>query len=278
MQSEIITLRESRLDIRDGIAEFTHTQPRRRNPLSLALREDYMDMLDYVEGDASIRALIITGADGVFSAGGDLRGMKDRVDNPQAPQNMPDATRRRVLVLHQWVSRLRDLQVPVIAAVDGPAVGAGMGLALVADFVLASSCAFFGMSFAKVGMVPDMAAAYFLPRVVGMATAKDMMLTARRISVEEAKNVGIVHSIYPPETLMEQARQFARRFLDGPGPTLGMTKRMLNSAFESSYAAFVELESNAQAVATTTPFHRDALQRFIAGEPGRFDWDRVAAK
>ncbi|WP_444634404.1 enoyl-CoA hydratase/isomerase family protein [Cupriavidus oxalaticus] len=274
MQEGIITLRESRLEIRDGIAVFTHTQPKRRNPLSLELREDYTDMLDRVEGNPDVRALIITGEGGVFSAGGDLRGMKARIDNPDAPQHTPDATRRRVLVLHGWVSRLRSLEIPVIAAVDGPAVGAGMGLALIADFVLASSRAFFGMSFAKVGMIPDMAAAYFLPRVVGMAVAKDLMMTARRVSVEEAKDLGIVHSIFSHETLPEQARQFARRFADGPPEALGMTKRMLNSAFETSYATFVELESAAQAVVTTTPFHREAVQRFVDGQPGRYDWDR----
>ena len=95
MQEGIITLRESRLEIRDGIAVFTHTQPKRRNPLSLELREDYTDMLDRVEGNPEVRALIITGEGGVFSAGGDLRGMKARIDNPDAPQHTPDATRLR---------------------------------------------------------------------------------------------------------------------------------------------------------------------------------------
>jgi len=275
MQAEIITMREARLEIRDGIAEFTHTRPQRRNPMSMDLRLDYIDMLNRVDGDPAIRALILTGEGGVFSAGGDLRGLKDRADNPTAPQNTPDAMRRRLLTLHAWVGRLRNLEIPVIAAVDGPAVGAGMGLALVADFVLASSRAYFGMSFAKVGLIPDMGAAYFLPRVVGLTMAKDMMMTARRVDVEEAKALGIVHAIYPHETLLDDARKFARRFIAGPDQTLGPTKRMLNSSFETSYSAFVEVEANAQAVATTTPYHAQALQRFVGGEPSLFDWDRA---
>lgn len=276
-EAETLTLRAARLDIRDGIAEFTHTCPERRNPLSLDLRQDYIDMLDRIEGDPGIRALIITGSGGSFSAGGDLRDLKNRVDNPAATNHSPDAMRRRLLTLHAWVSRLRNLEIPVIAAVDGPAVGAGMALVLVADFALASSRAVFGMSFARVGLIPDMASAYFLPRVVGMAVAKDMMLTARRVSVEEARAIGMVHSVYPQETLPEEARKFARRFLCAPDQTLGPTKRMLNSAFETPYAAFAELEANAQAVASTTAYHAQALQRFVGGEPALFDWDRDAA-
>ncbi|MNN30413.1 Carnitinyl-CoA dehydratase [compost metagenome] len=180
--------------------------------------------------------------------------------------------------MHGWLGRLRNLEIPVIAAVDGPAVGAGMGLVLVADFVLASARAHFGMSFARVGLVPDMGAAYFLPRVVGMAMAKDMMMTARRVGVEEAKDLGIVHSVYAPEALADQARRFARRFVAGPAQALGPTKRMLNGSFETSYAAFVELEANAQAVATTTAYHAEALQRFAGGQPLRFDWDRAATE
>lgn len=278
MQADTLTLREARLEIRDGIAEFTHTRPDRRNPLSLDLRRDYIDMLDRVEGDPAIRALIITGSGGVFCSGGDLRGLKERVDNPEAPEHSPDAMRRRLLGVHGWLGRLRNLEVPVIAAVDGPAVGAGMGLVLVADFVLATSRAQFGMSFAKVGLVPDMGAAYFLPRVVGMAVAKDLMMTARRIGVEEAKGLGFVHSIHAPDVLEDEARRFARRFVAGPPQTFGPTKRMLNSSFETSYPAFVELEASAQAVATTTAYHAEALQRFAGGQPLRFDWDRAIAE
>ncbi|XYI46906.1 Enoyl-CoA hydratase [Cupriavidus necator] len=114
-----------------------------------------------------------------------------------------------------------------------------------------------------------------VPRVVGLAVAKDMMMTARRIGVEEARELGIVHSVYTPEALPEEARRLARRFLAGPPQALGQTKRMLNGSFETSYAVFVELEANAQAVATTTAYHAQALQRFARGQPLRFDWDRA---
>lgn len=274
MQTQALALREARFHIRDGIAAFSHTRPDRRNPLSPELRQGYIDMLDRVEGDPAIRALVIGGSGGAFCSGGDLRGLKERMEHPDAPEHSPDAMRRRLLTLHGWFGRLRNLEIPVVAAVDGPAVGAGMGLALVADFVLASTRAYFGMSFVKIGLVPDMGVAYFLPRVIGMAAAKDLMLTGRRVDVEEAKALGIVHAIHAPEALEEEAHRFARRFVDGPAQAFGPAKRMLNGSFETSYPEFVEREASAQAVATTTAYHRDALQRFMGGKPLRYDWDR----
>jgi 2-(1,2-epoxy-1,2-dihydrophenyl)acetyl-CoA isomerase len=277
MTSETIRLRDARLEIMDGVAEFTHDRPERRNPTSPELRRDYQDMLDRIEPDPAIRALILTGSGGVFCAGGDLKNLRDRIEHPEAPQNSADAMRRRMLDAHAWFGRLRNLELPVIAAVDGPAMGAGMSLALAADFIFASNRAGFSMSFARVGLVPDMGAAYLLPRLVGMAMAKDLMLTARRIGAEEARQMGIVHSIHEPESLLPNARRFARRFVEGPQQVFGAIKHMLNGTFETSLGQSVQLEANAQAVASTTAYHAESLKRFARGEPLRYDWDRDAA-
>jgi 2-(1,2-epoxy-1,2-dihydrophenyl)acetyl-CoA isomerase len=172
------------------------------------------------------------------------------------------------------MQRLRNLEVPVIAAVDGAAVGAGFSLALAADFVLASSRAFFCMSFAKVGLVPDLGAAWLLPRAVGMAAAKELVLTARKLGVQEARELGIVHAIHAPEALEEEARRFARRFVAAPREALGLGKRLLNQSFETSYAPLSELESAAQAVASSVPYHAQAIAAFLEGRPALFDWDR----
>lgn len=275
MPEETIALRDARLVIHDGVAHFTHLRPERRNPMSLELRLDYVDMLDRVEGACDVRALVISGSGGAFCAGGDLKGMKDRAEQPDAAAHSPDATRRRLLALHAWAVRLRNLEMPVIAAVDGAAVGAGMALALLADFVLASERAFFSMSFVKVGLLPDMAATYLLPRVVGMAAAKDLVLTGRRLAPGEAKAMGIVHSIHASASLDDEALRLARRFTAAPAQALGPAKRLLNASFETPYAALVELEASAQAVATTSAYHAQALQRFAGGEPLPFDWDRM---
>ncbi len=274
MPAELIRLRDAQLTIEDGIAEFSHQRPAARNALSLDLRADYADMLDRVEADRAIRALIVTGSGGSFCAGGDLKSLKESRASSNPETRSPDAMRRRVQSAHDWMQRLRGLEIPVIAAVDGAAAGAGFSLALAADFVLASSRAFFCMSFAKVGLVPDLGAFYLLPRVVGMSVAKELVLTARRVGADEAKQLGIVHAIHTPDDLAQKAWQFARRFAEGPREAMGLSKRLLNQSFESHYAPLAELECSAQAIATSAPYHAAAVDAFLAGEPPRFDWDR----
>ncbi|MGO4328128.1 enoyl-CoA hydratase/isomerase family protein [Cupriavidus sp. 2TAF22] len=174
MAADLIRLRDAQLLIEDGVAEFSHQRPAARNALSLDLRADYADMIARIEGDRSVRALILTGSGGSFCAGGDLKSLQEVRASTDAEARSPDAMRRRVQSAHQWMQRLRNLEIPVIAAVDGAAAGAGFSLALAADFMLASSRAFFCMSFAKVGLVPDLGAFYLLPRAVGMSVAKEL--------------------------------------------------------------------------------------------------------
>ncbi len=274
MPAELIHLRDAQLTIEDGVAEFSHQRPDARNALSLGMRADYADMLDRVEADRSIRALIVTGSGGSFCAGGDLKSIRESRAASQPEGGLPDAMRRRVQDGHKWMQRLRNLEIPVIAAVDGAAAGAGFSLALAADFVLASQRAFFCMSFAKVGLVPDLGAFYLLPRVVGMSAAKDLMMTARRLGAEEAARMGIVHVVHPANDLTQQAWLFARRFLDAPREAIGLTKRLVNQSFESHYGPLAELECSAQAIATATPYHAAAVDTFLAGKPPSFDWDR----
>lgn len=271
MTVRTIEMRHASLSVEDGIAEFTHQRPKARHALSIELRADYADMLDVVEGDRSVRALILTGTEGSFCAGGDLKSLLQARAEPET--GSPDAIRRRVMDAHAWMQRLRNLEVPVVAAVDGPAAGAGFSLALAADFVLASSRASFCMSFAKVGLVPDLGAVYLLPRIVGMAAAKELILTARRLGAQEAKQLGIVHSLHAPDALMQEARTFARRFGAGPREAMGMSKRLLNQSFESAYAPLAELECAAQAVASSVPYHAMAVNAFLEGQPAVYDWD-----
>lgn len=274
MATELITLREAQLNIADGIATFSHQKPAARNALSLELREDYADMLDRLEADRNIRALIITGSGGSFCAGGDLKSLRERQTSTNPEVNSANAMRLRIRRLHGWLERLRGLEIPVIAAVDGPAYGAGFAIALLADFVLASSRTSFCMPFAKLGLVPDSGALYTLPRVVGLQMAKELLFSARRVDVEEARALRIVHAIHSPEALQAEAEKLARRFLAGPRDALAMSKRLLNQSFETSWSNLAELEGLAQGVASTSPYHSEAVSAFLNSEPARFDWDR----
>jgi enoyl-CoA hydratase/carnithine racemase len=277
MATELIKLRDAQLSIDDDVARFSHERPAARNALSDDLHADYRDMLDRVQADRSIRALVITGSGGSFCAGGDLRGIQQRQSSSDREARSADVMRRRIQTAHAWLVRLHSLEVPVIAAVDGPAVGAGFSIALAADFILASTRAVFCMSFTKVGLVPDLGAFYFLPRAVGMPMARELMLTARRVGAAEGKQLGFVHALHEPETLAAEALRFARRFVAGPREAMGLSKRLLNQSFETPYATLAELEANAQAVASTTAYHGDAVAAFLRGEPAAYDWDRQRA-
>lgn len=276
MPTELITLRESELSIEDGIATLTHLKPAARNALSLDLRADYAQMLERIERDPAVRALVITGSGGSFCAGGDLKSLKERLASSDPDLNSPNAMRWRIQALHGWLERLRNLEIPVIAAVDGPAYGAGFAIALMADFVLASERAAFCMSFAKIGLVPDSGAFYTLPRIVGLQKAKELLFTARRVDVEEARQLGIVHSVHSTERLLADAQAFARRFLAAPRDAIAMSKGLLNQSFETSYPTMAALEGLAQGVASVAPYHNEAVASFLRGEPSRFDWDRDA--
>ena len=161
---------------RDGdVATIVLNRPEARNALSVAMMDDLDQILFDIGRDASVRAVILTGAGAAFCAGGDVQRMND------SSEESPDARRARLRRAHRSVKALHALDRPVIAAVDGAAFGAGFGLALLCDIVLASTRARFCMAFGRVGLVPDYGSLYTLPRVVGLQRAKEIMFSAREI-------------------------------------------------------------------------------------------------
>lgn len=267
-------LRESRLHIDENrIAVFEHMRPAARNALSMHLRSDYADMLDLVE-EHGARALVLTGSGGSFCAGGDVKTMHER----QALGTQTSGVRKRLLDMHQWLQRLRDLEIPVIAAVDGPAWGGGFAIALCADFVLATPQASFCMAFLRVGALPDMGVLHLLPRAIGLQKAKELLMTGRRVDVPEAERLGIVLSTHEPDVLLQEAKRYAERFLGASRVALGMTKRLANKAYETDPATMAELEAVAQVVCLSEPEHAEAIARFSRKESIQYDWDRVSKK
>lgn len=274
--TEMIEFRRSQLTWHQGVAEFCHRNGTTRNAMSEALRRDYADMIEVVREQRQTRVLILTGSDGSFCAGGDIRAMQERLDSDDPELNSPDATRRRIEAANAWLVRLRELDIPILAAVDGPAYGAGFCLALQADLLVASTRASFCMSFAKVGCLPDFGAFHSLPRWIGLARAKDLMLTARRLGAAEAASIGLVHSLHEPNALLPQARAFAARLASGPREALALTRKLLNQSFDTDYHKLAAMESSAQAVCMATSYHAESVARFVAGQPPLFDWDQPA--
>ena len=262
------------LQVESGVAEFTHEQPKARNPIGQPLRRDYVRMLDSVEADPSIRVVILRGAGASFCAGGDVREMNDRLEHPE--QHSPAITQRRIEHDNAWLQRLLRLRAVVIAAVNGAAFGGGFSLVLHADLVLASPDARFCMSFPRVGAVPDFGAHHLLQRVVGLGAARELLITGRSIDAREARALHIVHAIHPVEQLAAKARAVASELCKGPAEVFAATKRLLDASAHADYRSTGSLEASFQGMAMSHAYHAAAARRFTAREPLAYDWDRDA--
>ena len=258
------------LERHGGTAVLTMNRPEQRNALDLELRSAFAQAVAEVRDDPSVRAVVLTGAGGHFCAGGDIKAM----GSSDAKRDIFEG-RERIRKIHRWFDELVDLEKPVIAAVDGVAFGAGLSLALAADFVLASPRAKFCSVFARLGYVPDMGAMYLLPRAVGLARAKDMVFSARVVDASEALAIGLVQQVVPGD-LRQAAIDFAERFHTAPTETLGLVKGVMNHAFESDRRSIYAQEATAQAMCRESAFHQEAVRRFLAKEPPLYQWAETA--
>jgi 2-(1,2-epoxy-1,2-dihydrophenyl)acetyl-CoA isomerase len=170
---------------------------------------------------------------------------------------------------------LRDLELPVIAAVDGAAAGAGCNLALACDFVLASRRARFIQAFIRIGLVPDWGGMYFLPRIVGLQKAKELIFSGRTLDAEEARELGIVYAVYHEDDLLPCARAFAGRFCHASTDAIGLAKQILNQTFDIDFHTALELEAQAQSAIRSSAYHRESVARFRAKQPLPFHWDHM---
>lgn len=256
--------------VQDGVGTITLNRPEARNALNQAMRPALAAAIAQMRDDKEVYAVILTGAGGAFCSGGDISAMLDT-------SRTGLTFRAGMRELHQWFPELVNLEKPVIAAVDGPAFGAGLSLALSADFVLATRRARFCAVFGRIGLIPDLGALHLLPRIVGMQKAKELVFTARTVEVEEARQLGMVYDVVEDGAALQQAAQaLARRFGEASTAAIGMAKTIMNQSFESDARTIAELESYGQAMARGSAYHQEAVQRFKNKEPLRFDWDRKA--
>jgi 2-(1,2-epoxy-1,2-dihydrophenyl)acetyl-CoA isomerase len=176
-----------------------------------------------------------------------------------------------------WVSRLVQLGKPLIAAVDGPAYGAGFSLALMADFVIATPKARFCLSFMRVGLVPDFAAMYTLPRVVGVQRARELMLTAREVAADEALRLGLVLEVVPQDGLMARAQALAHSFTGASPLAVSLVKQGVSMALSQDLQSLLGAEADQQALCFVSADHVQAVQRFLDKQPAAFQWPAVTA-
>lgn len=246
-----------------SIATLTLNRPHKRNALDLIMRREISSAIFQASRDENVRALIITGSGGSFCSGGDIATMQSR--KPGA-----DAGRQRMRDNWEWIQELIYMGKPVIAAVDGGAVGAGFNIALAADFIVASDQAYFCESFAKIGLVPDLAGLYLLPRIVGLQTAKEIIFSARTLSAQEAKDLSIVYRVVPAKSLQEEAWSLAERLCQASTTSIGIAKSILNSSFQSELRTVLDLEASANGICFETDYHKEAIARFLDKQPFHF--------
>ena len=254
----------------DGhVVTLTLNQRESRNPISEpATVEALVAALDRLNGDRTVRAAILTGAGQAFSSGGDLRAMQDAAaGRAEHPAETPDYYTRGIQRITLGFARL---EVPVIAAVNGPAIGAGLDLACMCDIRLAGESARFAESFVKIGIVPGDGGAWLLPRIVGFAKACEMTFTGDVLDAAAALACGLVSRVVPDAALLPEARALAERIAANPPHALRMAKRLLQLGREMAQAPLLELAAQMQALAHTTADHREALAAFRDKRPPRF--------
>jgi 2-(1,2-epoxy-1,2-dihydrophenyl)acetyl-CoA isomerase len=243
------------LAVEDNVAVVTLNRPRAMNAFNMQLKEEVGGLFSELALRDDVRAIVLTGAGKAFSAGGDIVEM----DSNRGPA----ATRARMHhLLYRLIYPLARIEKPVIAAVNGHCHGLGLSIALACDITYAGRSAQFSMAFTRVGLVPDGAAIYFLPRIVGLNVAKELVLTGRRFDADEALALGLICRVVDDEMLLDQAMATARELAQGATLALGMSKRLLEQAHQLSLEDAAELEKYAQAIMMSSDDHAEGIAAF----------------
>lgn len=254
---------------RDGaIWTLTMNQPETRNALTgNTAVEEFVQVCDEIRRDASVKAVILTGAGPIFSSGGNVKDMQRFFDDALTPDAIREEYRQGI----QRIPRaLNQLDVPVICAVNGPAIGAGLDLTCMCDIRIASETATFAESFVRVGIVPGDGGAWLLPRAVGRAKAAEMAFTGEAIDAQQALACGLVSRVVPSDQLLPTARALADKIAANPGAVMRMTKRLLREGEHSTLESLLELSAGYQALAHKTADHREAVMAFVEKRKPRF--------
>ncbi|MCS6803321.1 MAG: enoyl-CoA hydratase-related protein [Chloroflexota bacterium] len=237
------------------VAIATLNRPEKRNALALQTYAELSLIVRDVESTSALRVLIITGAGNAFSAGADVDEVLDLDETVEAAVG-------RFTQSHAFIALLRSLSKPVIAAINGDAAGAGCSVALAADIRLMAETARIGLTFARVGLGPDMGASYFLPRLVGLAKAYELAFTGDLISAADAERIGLVNRVLPPDRLLPEALALAQRIARGPALALAVAKRALERGLLLDLGDVLQDEIVSQSLLLNSRDGREGLRAF----------------
>ena len=252
--------------LHEGVLTLTLNRPEARNALSPEITSGLILALEQAQRDTAVRAVVLTGAGGAFCAGGDVKAMA----TPQA-QSMNLAERQRLLRQRADASRLlHEMPKPTLAVLPGAAAGAGLALALACDFRLAARSAKISTSFGKVGLSGDYGMSYFLPRVVGEAKARELLLFSPVLSADEAFALGLLHQVHDDAVLEQAAAVWIERLAKGPTLAFGHMKKALLASGLNGLSTQLDVESSLQVLCQGTADHKEAAKAFVEKRPPQF--------
>lgn len=251
-------------DLSENIATITLNRPDKMNALTPRVFEEAADAIDVALGKGA-RALILTGAGKAFCSGADLK--PDSYGYGGLPEDLGQLLDD---YYNPFVRKLADLDIPVISAINGPAVGAGLGIALTADITIAARSAYLLLAFVNIGLVPDAGSTWLVAKGVGRTKALEMALLGERLSAEEALQTGLITRVVDDEAVLMEARAIARKLADGPTKAIGMIRKQVAAALNQTFDQTLAIERENQSIAGRSADFKESLVAFAEKRPPVF--------
>jgi 2-(1,2-epoxy-1,2-dihydrophenyl)acetyl-CoA isomerase len=251
------------VDTQEAVTTITLNRPEVLNAFNDQMAEEVQAALKQAERDDGTRCVVLTGAGRGFCAGQDLAALRDR----------PEAVSFRAHLLRTYnpiVTRLRAIEKPVIAQINGPAAGAGFGLALACDLRYAAESAKLRYAFSGIGLAPDSGVSFFLPRLIGYARAFELAATNNPVTAAAALQMGLVNGVFPEAQLAGEVRALATRLAQAPTKALGLAKRAMNKAYEQTLDQALDYEAHLQEIAGHSADHQEGVAAFLEKRPANF--------
>jgi len=255
-------------EVDDGVGLITLNRPERKNAFSDEMLGRWEEVLVEARADDAVRAIVVTGAGDAFCAGGDVKAM---AEGPVGPAPTAGTVRQGLIeTVHRIPYALERLDTPVIAAVNGAAVGAGMDMALMCDIRFAARSARFSEGYIRAGLIPGDGACFFLPRLVGLAKALELLLSADFVDAEEALRIGIVNRVYDDDRLLAETLAFAGRLAHSPPVHLRLIKRNVYQSYQADLHSALELAASHMGIVRTLEDSREAVTALLERRPGNY--------
>jgi 2-(1,2-epoxy-1,2-dihydrophenyl)acetyl-CoA isomerase len=250
----------------EGVGRITLNRPETLNAWTAEFGRELKQVITADAADPSVRAVLVTGAGRGFSSGADLKEGFDPADD-----GMPDVRGELHEVYHPIIAGVRRLEKPVVAAVNGPAVGIGASLAFACDLVLAAESAFFGLAFVNIGLMPDGGSTLFVPAAVGKTRAFQMALLGERVPAELALDWGLVNRVLPDDRLLDEAAKLAHRLANGPTRSYASSKQALNRMLYPDLDGQLDLEAELQHALARTRDFQEGVAAFVEKREPAFE-------